>query len=189
MTQVGSALGEQGQPIVEERNRVYAELTSSRDTVKSDEVVSLNLKVHTEGPIRRSLNQESWTNAYGRHDVSFLIRFYVRLLKMRGPLGKEILKAYVRHKAKFYWSRDPQKHNQIWIMTVDEFGSPSLPRTEHEAQSALFDLSKSFEVLGADIGKGRHRLVAQVKVKWGRHTFTDAGSVSCRSNPIYLSVG
>jgi hypothetical protein len=170
------------------RSRVYAELISDKDRVKSDEVVNLNLKVHVQGPVRSSLNQEAWTDAYEKHDVSFLLRFYLKLVRKRGPLGKEILKSYLRRKGKFYWSRDPQRHNQTWIMTVDELGNPSIARNEEEARSALFDLIKNLQLLGSDIGKGRCRLMAEVKVKWGKHTFMSPGTISCKSNSIYLSI-
>ena len=174
-------------PAIVVSNRLEVQLAASKDAVRLDEPLTVTVNCQLQGPLRGMLNQKVWTHAYNEHDILFLARYNI-VLRGGGLLRRTVGKAYVKKKAKFYWCRNPDRLNEVWVMTVDEFGMPSNPVSEVEVQAQVFDVSRTFQLLGADIGKWRSRLQAEVTLKWGRHVFSEKGTASARSNPIHLSV-
>ena len=92
-------------------------------------------------------------------------------------------------RASFYWSRDPDLPYRIWAMVVPEDGGPpKIPRDVEDAKSKMLDVDKEFSIPASSLGKGRHKLVAEVRAKWGRRSFIEKGEVNSRSKPLVIQV-
>ncbi len=93
-------------------------------------------------------------------------------------------------RASFYWSRDPDLAYRIWVMIVPEGGGPpEIPRSVEEAKAKMLDVEKEFKFPASSLGPGRHKLVADVKAKWGRRSFIEKGEVSAKSEPLVIEIG
>jgi len=109
---------------------------------------------------------------------------------LKGPFGRKLaeLKKGVR-KASFYLSRDPDLIYRIWPLIVPEDeGPPRIPLDVEDAKAPMFDFTKRFEVLGASLGRGTHRLAAVASVKWGRQSYTEKSHVEGRSRPVMVKI-
>ncbi len=165
-------------------------LLSSARTLKLEQPLRLDLRFKVEGQIRKALHQENWTLAYDKHDTTFLIKYVITIqsgiLKRYGVL--EPVK-FVR-KASFYWSRNPKlppnpPNKKIWVMILMD-DLPNLPDTAEDARSLLLDVRRTVELMGYNIGKGRHKLVAHVSASWGRHEYIKSDKIDARSNEVEI---
>lgn len=165
-------------------------LLCSASRIKLDEPLKLDLRFRVDGRIRKELNQQNWTQAYNRHDTTFLIKYVIRI--QTGSVKKrDIVEpvTFVR-KASFYWSRDPKllpppPSKKIWAMIVSD-ESPVLPNNVEEAKTLLLDVSYSTELMGSNIGKGTHQIVARVSTSWGKHFYTEPVEIEARSNEVEI---
>ncbi|MEM2760935.1 MAG: hypothetical protein QXU32_08465 [Nitrososphaerales archaeon] len=163
-------------------------LPSSTD-VRVDEPLRFDVQFRVNGHIREVLNQETWTDAYDNHDTVFLIKYMVRIqTASRKRDVVEPLK-FVR-KASFYWSRNPKlpplpPDKKIWAMIVID-DAPHLPDSVEDARSLLLDVKRSVELVGSNIGKGKHKLSAYVSASWGRHLYTEPVDIEARSNEVEI---
>ena len=157
-------------------------LSSSSDSVRLDEAVDLTVKLSVAGGIREAFTSVIWERAWDVWDKTFRMTYSVGIKKVvAGPITKGVIKPqkFVR-RATFYWSRSPELNSdyskKIWLMVVLEGGEPVHPKSIEEARTALFDVRKTFRVLGSDLGEGKHTLKAFGKASWGRHIFSEKGS-------------
>ncbi|MFQ5951691.1 MAG: hypothetical protein ACE5KH_06375 [Candidatus Geothermarchaeales archaeon] len=164
-------------------------LEAAKNLVHLDEPLDLTVKFRVLGGLRASLEQKAWEEAYDAGD-RFIRTYYTLELNKgaRSLLKAKIIKPqkFVR-KATFYWTRNPDLPYRIWALIVQEGDNPIVPKDEDDARSLMFDLEKTFHVMGSDLGKGDHRLSATVKLKWARHTFIESGSTSQKSPDIRVS--
>ncbi|MBI2185084.1 MAG: hypothetical protein HYU39_09020 [Thaumarchaeota archaeon] len=163
-------------------------LKADRDTILVDEPIKLLLRFQIDGGFRDNFTQQVWEEAYKAHDVRLRLTLTIGFAKKVGgvfsrKVGKPI--KMVR-KAKLFWTRNPERHNRTWVMVIDENEAPMIPKSGAEAQSLLLDFNRSFDLLGTDLGKGTHSIVAKVKAKWGRHYYAPKGSVEATSPPIKI---
>ncbi len=64
---------------------------------------------------------------------------------------------------------------------------PLYPLSVEEAQSLMFDVSKTLEVNGDQKGRSRDGDIhAEIRVSWGRHDFTEPVDISAKSNSTRL---
>lgn len=158
-------------------------LDSSNKSVRLDETVDLTVKFSVAGGARDIFNQETWHKAYDAWDKLFRMTYHVGIKNLIKP------QKFVR-RASFYWTRDPDLNpdysKKIWAMIVLEGREPIIPKNEEYAKRALFDVEKTFHVLGSDIGKGKHKLRAYARASWGRHIFGEKGSDKKVSDPIEI---
>ena len=80
-----------------------------------------------------------------------------------------------------FWTRNPKIPHRIWVSIIKD-DQPFYPLTVDEAKSLLFDVKKVIEVNGNDLTTGRHNLVANIKVRWGKHSYTEPTMISADSN-------
>ncbi len=52
----------------------------------------------------------------------------------------------------------------------------------------LFNVTRSFEMPAKDLGRGEHSLDAKVKVKWGKHIFTERGEAAGKTQVCKVRV-
>lgn len=165
-------------------------LLSSASKIKFDEPLKLDLQFKVDGHLREALNQETWTNAYNKHDTAFMIKYVIRI-QTGSTKKRDVVEPmkFVR-KASFYWSRNPKlppppPNKKIWaIIVVDD--SPNLPDSVEDAKSLLFDVKRSMELMGSNIGKGKHKLVAHVSASWGKHLYTEPMEIEAKSNEVEI---
>ena len=147
-------------------------LSSSATRIKPGEPLELDLWFKVDGYIRKALNQQNWTDAYNKHDTTFLIKYVVRV--QTGSVKKRDVLEPVKfiRKASFYWSRNPKlppppPNKKIWALIV-------------------VDVRYSVELMGSNIHKGAQKLVAHISVSWGKHLFTEPVEIEATSNEIEI---
>lgn len=165
-------------------------LLPSANKIKLDEPLKFDLRFKIDGHLREALNQETWTNAYNKHDTAFMIKYIIRI-QTGSSKKRDIVEPmkFVR-KASFYWSRNPKlppppPNKKIWAMIVVD-DSPNLPDSVEDAKSLLLDVKRSMELMGSNIGKGKHKLVARVSASWGKHLYTEPMEVEAKSNEVEI---
>ena len=150
---------------------------------ESRNVGQLKLSFSITGTIRGAFNQSSWEKAYNKHDNSFRLKIRIALKTSNQTI---FTKEYVR-KAVLFWTRNPKVPFRIWIFVVQE-DVPLYPLSVEEAQSLMFDVSKTLEVNGDQKGRSRDGDIhAEIRVSWGRHDFTEPVALSAKSNSARLN--
>ncbi len=166
----------------------HLSLNTDNDKVSSDSPLSFELKFSISGPLRDSFRQETWESAWNKHDNTLRVRYDVEIYRKAGGILKSsiIKPKKLWRKATLYWSRNPELPYRIWAMIIDENGRPSLPDTEEDARKCLFEGSLKFDILASDIGKGNHTIQAQLRTRWGKHSYVDQGDLRGSTNKISL---
>ena len=91
-------------------------------------------------------------------------------------------------RAVFFWTRNPELPYRVWATVATEFETILYPKTEEEAQGMLFDVVRSFEIPAKTLGKGQHSLEAKIRVKWGKHIFTERGEATGKSPTVKVRI-
>jgi hypothetical protein len=159
-----------------------AVLSKSQDKVRVGEILTLSLGFKIIGDIREAINPKSWERAYDRHDNSFRMSIEVNLKSRR----KIILPIKFVRKAIMFWTRSPKIANRIWISIIKD-DMLFYPVTVEEARSFLFDVNRIIELKTETLDSGVHKLFADIKVTWGKHTYTERTVIACKSNVIEVT--
>ena len=166
-------------------------LVPSASRIKMNEPLTLDLQFKVDGRIREAFNQQSWTDAYNKHDNVFRMKYVIKV--QTGSVKKRDVVEPIKfvRKASFYWSRNPKlppppPSKKIWAMIVID-DRPNLPDSVEQAKSLIFDVRRPIELIGSSIGKGKHKLVAHVSASWGRHLFTESTEVDAKSNEVEIT--
>jgi hypothetical protein len=157
-------------------------LARSRDQVRIGEILTLSLGFKIIGDIREAINPKSWERAYDRHDNAFRM-----VVKVDLKSGRKIIVPikFVR-KAIMFWTRNPKITNRIWISVIKD-DMLLYPETVEEARSFLFDVNKIIELNAENLDQGVHKLLAEVEVTWGKHTYTEPTIIAAKSNVIEVT--
>lgn len=158
-----------------------ANLSKSQDSVKSGQPLTLSLSFKVDGAIRELFSQKNWERAYNKHDNGFRMIFEVDLKSGR----RTVMPIKFVRKAALFWTRNPKIQYRIWVSIVKD-DAPFYPLTEEEAKALLFDVNKVIELSGNDLDSGTQKLYAEIRVSWGKHTYTEPGEIKSRSNEIEL---
>lgn len=156
-------------------------INKSRDRLRTSEILTLDLSFRIEGQIREVFEQHTWERAYNKHDSIFRLTTKVDLRSKR----KIITTIKFVRKAILFWTRNPQIHHRIWIMIVKD-DSSFYPSTVDEARALLFDVDKVIELKGNDLKVGKHILLADISVSWGKHLFSEPSKIHARSDKIEI---
>jgi hypothetical protein len=160
-----------------------ASLEKSHDNVKSNQrPLSVNLSFKIDGAIREAFSQKNWEKAYNKHDNGF--RMTIEVDVKSG--GKVVLPLKFVRKAALFWTRNPKIPHRIWVSVVKD-DAPFYPLSEEEAKSLLFDVDKVIELPGTELISGSHRLSADIRVRWGKHEYTEPTEISARSNELEMN--
>ena len=154
------------------------------DTVKA------NVGFRIVGGLREAFHPDVWTVAW--EDFDKILRLTTRItLAAQGGIRRRTLgeiRKEVR-RSSFYWSRDPDLPYRIWAMIVPEDGGPpKIPRSVEDAKSKMLDVEKSFSFPASALGPGKHKLVAEVRARWGRRSFIEKGELSSKSKPVVVQI-
>jgi len=159
-----------------------AVLSKSQDKLKASEILTLSVSFKMTGEIREVFNQKNWERAYNKHDNAFRMTIEVDLKSGR----KTILPLKFIRKAILFWTRSPRIPYRIWVSIIKD-DIPFYPLTVEEARSLLFDVNKVIEVNGNDLNSGSNYLVTNIRVRWGKHNYTEPTTISARSNVIEVT--
>ena len=163
-----------------------ATITGPRQKASLDESLAVSVNFKINGGIRRNFVRKLWEAAYDEHDLGLRIIYWVTLLKQRGkPLpGMQVRKDKFVRRASFFWTRNPELPYRVWTTIATEFETILYPKTEEEAQGMLFNVTRNFEIPARTLGPGDHSLGAKIRVKWGKHIFTESGEVSGKTGTM-----
>ena len=168
------------------------QLERSKDRYAPDENVEIRVKFAIEGAVRSSFNEENWTLAYDSNDVSFKMKYGIKLTSggfRKKHIGRSI-DSY--RKASIFWTRNPKlvnpmKDRKIWVQVAKNF-EPFIRLSEEETRQELFDFDEKFVFRASDLGSGTHHIGAEVFASWQRHKYVEPGAVKNNSAEIEITV-
>ena len=168
------------------------ELVKSEDEYSSEDKIEINVQFSVQGGLRDAFNEVNWTKAYNTNDVSFKMKYGVKLTSggfRKKELGRTI---DTYRKASIFWTRNPKLVNpmqdrRIWVQVAKNF-EPFIRLTEEEVREELFDFNEKFVFNASDLGKGKHKLSAEAFASWQKHDYTEPGSVKNNSGEIEITI-
>lgn len=158
----------------------------------SSDTIEINVQFSIEGDIRNSFNEANWTKAYNNNDVSFKLKYGVKLTS-GGFRKKEIGKTIDTYrKAAIFWTRNPKlvnpmKDRRIWVQVAKNF-EPFIRLSEEEVRQELFDFNEKFIIKASDLGPGKHKIEAEVFASWQKHDYTESDSIKNNSKEIEITI-
>ena len=167
-------------------------LVNGKDQYSSGDIIEIQVQFSIEGDIRDSFTEEKWTDAYNKNDVSFKLKYGIKLLSggfRKKELGKTI---DTYRKASIFWTRNPKlvnpmKDRRIWVQVAKNF-EPFIRLSEEEVRQELFDFNEKFVIKASDLGPGKHKIGAEVFASWQKHEYTDSDSIKNTSKEIEITV-
>ncbi|HSB50298.1 MAG TPA: hypothetical protein VLC72_03070 [Nitrosopumilaceae archaeon] len=168
------------------------ELLKDKDEFSSDESISIGVKFSVQGKVRDSFNEKNWTSAYNKNDVMFKVKYGIKLITgglRKHEIGKPI-DSY--RKASIFWTRNPKlvnpmREKRVWVQVAKNF-EPFIRLTEEEVRQELFDFNEKFTFNASDLGKGKHKISAEVWVSWQKHDFTEPDNVKNHAKEIEIKI-
>jgi hypothetical protein len=157
-------------------------LSTSHDTIRSNEILTLSLGFSIDGLIREIFSQRNWERAYDKHDNGFRLTVLLELRVGRKAVDKI---KFVR-KAVLFWTRNPQLSYRVWISIIKD-ETPYYPLTIDEAKSLLFDVTKTIELDSKILKKGENQIQVSIKVNWGKHLYTDPTELQGQTKSIKVN--
>jgi hypothetical protein len=143
-------------------------ISSSHDSIKSNEILTLSLSFNIDGSIRENFSQKNWERAYDKHDNGFRLTISLDLKVGRNSVDKA---KFVR-KAVLFWTRNPKLSYRVWVSVIKD-ETPHYPLKIEEAKSLLFDVTKTMELDSNKLKEGENEIHVSIKVSWGKHLYTD----------------
>src|SRR5947208_16461576 len=91
--------------------------------------------------------------------------YRVNLSKQRAKVlpGAELKREKFVRRGVFFWTRKPEPPYRVWATIATEYETILYPKTEEEARTMLFDVTRRFELPASKLGKGHHTLEAKVR--------------------------
>ena len=95
-------------------------------------------------------------------------------------------------KASIFWTRNPKlvnpmKERRIWVQVAKNF-EPYIKLTEEDIQKELFDFDEPIILSASELGKGRHKVGAEVFVSWNKHTYIEKDEERMHSKEIEIDI-
>ena len=168
------------------------QLVNSKEEYSLGETVEINVKFSIEGGLRVSFTEENWTKAYNNNDVSFKLKYGIKM-QTGGFRKKEVGRTIDTYrKASIFWTRNPKlvnpmKDRRIWVQVAKNF-VPYIRLSEEEVRSELLDFDEKFAFKASDLGSGKHKIGVEAFASWQKHDFTEPGSVKNNSREIEITV-
>ena len=167
-------------------------LVNAKEAYSSDENIQISVVFAIEGDLRDAFNEANWTRAYNNNDVSFKIKYGVKLTSggfRKKELGRTI---NTYRKASIFWTRNPKlvnpmKDRRIWVQVAKNF-EPFIRLSEKEVGEELFDFNEKFVFKASDLGQGNHKIGAEVFASWQKHEYTETSSIKNSSKEIELVI-
>ena len=157
-----------------------------------DDSVTLNVKFSLKGEVRNAFNEKNWTEAYEKNDNQFKLKYGIKLTSgglRKHNVGKPI-DAY--RKASIFWTRNPKlvnsmKERRVWVQVAKNF-EPYIKLTEEDTKRELFDFDESVVLSASELGKGKHKVGAEVFVSWNKHTYIEKSEGMMHSKEIEIDI-
>ena len=167
-------------------------LVNGKDQYSPSDTLEINVQFALEGDIRNAFNEANWTKAYNNNDVSFKLKYGIKLTS-GGFRKKEIGKPIDTYrKAAIFWTRNPKlvnpmKDRRIWVQVSKNF-EPFIRLSEEEVRQELFDFNEKILVKASDLGPGTHKIGADVYASWQKHDYTESDNIKNNSKEIEITI-
>jgi len=166
-------------------------VTQTSGEVAADQGAQFRVRFSLRGGLVDTFNRATWQQAYDVHDTSLRLLYWITM-KKKGAFRSSAIgePSKFLKKATLYWTRNPDLTdnvtNRIWAMVVSEEKVPHIFDSERELRDYLFTFDRRILVPAAAISRVSGPLVAEVRLKWGRHSFIEKGHVVATSDPFEL---
>ena len=167
-------------------------LVKDKDVYASDDSITINVKFSLNGDIRNSFSEKNWTDAYEKNDNQFKLKYGIKLVSC-GLRKHDIVKPIDTYrKASIFWTRNPKlvnpmKEKRIWVQVAKNF-EPHIKLTENDVQKELFDFDEPIILSASKLGKGKHKISAEVFASWNKHHYTDGDKIKLHSKEIEIGI-
>ena len=167
-------------------------LIKDKDGYTIDDSFTLNVKFSLNGQIRDVFNEKNWTDAYEKNDNQFKLKYGIKIVS-NGLRKHDVVKPINTYrKASIFWTRNPKlvnpmKEKRIWVQVAKNF-EPYIKLTEEDVQKELFDFNEPIILSASELGKGKHKISAEVFVSWYKHTYIEKNEIKMRSQEIEIEI-
>ena len=167
-------------------------LVKDKDVHSVDDSITLNVKFSLNGDVRNAFNEKNWTEAYEKNDNQFKLKYGIKLISS-GLRKHDIIKPIDTYrKAAIFWTRNPKlvnpmKEKRIWAQVAKNF-EPIIKLTEEDVQKELFDFDEPLILSAAELGKGKHKVSAEVFASWNTHTYIEKNEEKMHSEEIEIEI-
>ena len=167
-------------------------VVKDKDVYTSNDSITLNVKFSLNGDVRDSFNEKNWTDAYEKNDNQFKLKYGIKI-GSSGIRKHDIVKPIDTYrKASIFWTRNPKlvnpmKEKRIWVQVAKNF-EPIIKLTEADVQKELFDFDEQIILNASDLGKGKHKVGAEVFASWNTHPYIEKNEEKVRSEEIEIEI-
>jgi hypothetical protein len=167
-------------------------LVKDKDVYATEDGITINVKFSLTGDIRNAFNEKNWTDAYEKNDNQFKLKYGIKLVSS-GLRKHDVIKPIDTYrKASIFWTRNPKlvnpmKEKRIWVQIAKNF-EPIIKLTEEDVQKELFDFDEPVILSGTDLGKGKHKISAEVFASWNKHTYIEKNEEKMHSSEIEIEI-
>jgi hypothetical protein len=167
-------------------------LIKNKDEYSLGDTIEISTNFSIEGDLRNNFNEANWTKAYNNNDVSFKLKYGIKLLS-GGFRKKEVGKTIDTYrKASIFWTRNPKlvnpmKDRRIWVQVAKNF-EPFIRLSEDEVRQELFDFSEKITCKTSELGRGKHKIGVEVFASWQKHDYTEPGNIKNNSKEIEITI-
>jgi len=168
------------------------DIIKDKDVYTIDDNITINVKFSLGGDIRNSFNEKNWTDAWNNNDNQFKLKYGIKIASTgirKHNVGKPI---DTYRKASIFWTRNPKlvnpmKEKRIWVQVAKNF-EPIIKLTEEDVQKELFDFDEPIILSAADLGKGKHKVGAEVFASWNKHIYIEKNEEKMHSQEIEIEI-
>ena len=167
-------------------------LVKDKDAYAVDDGITLNVKFSLSGDIRNAFNEKNWTDAYEKNDNQFKLKYGIKIVSS-GLRKHDVVKPINTYrKASIFWTRNPKLVNpmqekRIWVQVAKNF-EPYIKLTEEDVQKELFDFNEPIILSASELGKGKHKVVAEVFASWNKHAYIEKNEERMHSEEIEIEI-
>ena len=167
-------------------------LVKDKDAYGVDDSVTLSVKFSLSGDVRNAFNEKNWTDAYENNDNQFKLKYGIKLVST-GLRKHDVAKPIDTYrKASIFWTRNPKlvnpmKEKRIWVQVAKNF-EPIIKLTEEDVQKELFDFDEQFILSASELGKGKHKIGAEVFASWNTHPYIEKNEEKTHSQEIEIEI-
>ena len=167
-------------------------LVKDKDVYAVNDGITLNVKFSLSGDVRNAFNEKNWTDAYEKNDNQFKLKYGIKLVSS-GLRKHDVIKPIDTYrKASIFWTRNPKlvnpmKEKRIWVQVAKNF-EPIIKLTEEGVQKELFDFDEHVILSASELGKGKHKVVAEVFASWNKHAYIEKNEERMHSEEIEIEI-
>ena len=167
-------------------------LVKDKDVYASGDSITINVKFLLNGDVRNSFTEKNWTDAYEKNDNQFKLKYGIKLVSS-GIRKHDIVKPIDTYrKASIFWTRNPKlvnpmKEKRVWVQVAKNF-EPTIKLTEEDVQKELFNFDEPIILSASDLGKGKHKISAEVFASWNTHTYVEKNEEKTHSEEIEVEI-